>query len=56
MNSPRQSTALVTGGGGFLGYAIVLRLLKMKTRVRTFSRRNYKSLDIKDVEQYQGGS
>ena len=54
MNSPRQSTALVTGGGGFLGYAIVLQLLKKKTRVRTFSRRNYKRLNIEGVEQYQG--
>jgi nucleoside-diphosphate-sugar epimerase len=54
MNSARQPTALVTGGGGFLGYAIVLQLLKKKTCVRTFSRRHYKSLDIKGVEQYQG--
>lgn len=54
MSPGKQPTALVTGGGGFLGHAIVMRLLKVKTRVRTFSRHFYRTLDVKGIEQFQG--
>jgi nucleoside-diphosphate-sugar epimerase len=46
--------ALVTGGGGFLGGAIVRRLLSAHHRVRGFSRGRYPALAELGVEQYQG--
>jgi nucleoside-diphosphate-sugar epimerase len=46
--------ALVTGGGGFLGLAIVRRLLKQGTTVCSFSRRRHDELDALDVEQRLG--
>jgi nucleoside-diphosphate-sugar epimerase len=46
--------ALVTGGGGFLGSAIVKKLLKKEFAVRTFSRGNYPFLRAWGVEPYQG--
>ena len=46
--------ALVTGGGGFLGLAIVRRLVKQGTAVRSFSRRGHDALDALGVEQRQG--
>ena len=52
MNSQRK--ILVTGGGGFLGGAIVRRLLSQGEKVRSFSRRRYPELDDLGVEQYQG--
>jgi nucleoside-diphosphate-sugar epimerase len=45
---------MVTGGGGFLGRAIVRRLASRKVRVRTFSRRRYDALAALGVQQYQG--
>ncbi len=45
---------LVTGGGGFLGGAIVNRLLKRGDRVRSLSRNFYPELETKGVEQIQG--
>lgn len=45
---------LVTGGGGFLGRAIVERLVARGDRVRTFSRRSYNALDRLGVEQLPG--
>ncbi len=48
------SFVLVTGGGGFLGRAIMERLLARKDRVRSFSRRFYPDLDARGVEQVQG--
>lgn len=47
-------TALVTGGGGFLGAAIVRLLLERGIRVRCLSRSRHASLDPLGVEQYQG--
>ena len=46
--------ALVTGGGGFLGLAIVRRLVKQGTTVCSFSRQRHNQLDALDVEQRQG--
>jgi 2-alkyl-3-oxoalkanoate reductase len=45
---------LVTGGGGFLGGAIVRRLVERGERVRTFSRRSYPELETLGVEQVEG--
>jgi len=47
-------TVLVTGGGGFLGSAIVRLLRARGDAVRSFSRRCYPALDALGVEQVQG--
>ena len=46
--------ALVTGGGGFVGRAIVGRLLKKDYAVRSFSRETYPELHTLGVEMLQG--
>jgi nucleoside-diphosphate-sugar epimerase len=46
--------ALVTGGGGFLGLAIVRRLLATGAQVRSFSRHAQPALNQLGVEQHQG--
>jgi nucleoside-diphosphate-sugar epimerase len=46
--------ALVTGGGGFLGSAIVRRLIARGDRVASLSRRRYAELDALGVTQFQG--
>jgi nucleoside-diphosphate-sugar epimerase len=46
--------ALVTGGGGFLGGAIVRMLHERGDQVRSFSRGNYPALTALGVEQVQG--
>jgi nucleoside-diphosphate-sugar epimerase len=46
--------ALVTGGGGFLGSAIVKALLKRGDTVRTIQRGNYPFLNKPGVETIQG--
>jgi 2-alkyl-3-oxoalkanoate reductase len=46
--------ALVTGGGGFLGGAIVRRLVARGDRVRSLSRGRYPALNALSVEQLQG--
>jgi 2-alkyl-3-oxoalkanoate reductase len=46
--------ALVTGGGGFLGGAIVRMLRERGDQVRSFSRSNYPALAALGVEQVQG--
>lgn len=46
--------ALVTGGGGFLGGAIVRRLRERGDQVHSFSRGRYPELDALGVMQHQG--
>jgi nucleoside-diphosphate-sugar epimerase len=46
--------ALVTGGGGFLGGAIVRRLVGLGWSVRTLQRGHYSKLDKLGVEQVHG--
>jgi nucleoside-diphosphate-sugar epimerase len=46
--------ALVTGGGGFLGRAIVERLLQRGYQVRSYSRGHYPELDELGVETARG--
>ena len=46
--------ALVTGGGGFLGKAIVRHLVTRGWSVRSFSRDSYPELDTLGVKQCQG--
>ena len=45
---------LVTGGGGFLGKAIVQRLLQEGAAVRSFSRKAHTELETLGAEQVQG--
>src|SRR5690242_15346137 len=47
-------TALVTGGGGFLGSAIVKMLHQRGQAVRSFSRQQHPNLSELGVEQFQG--
>jgi nucleoside-diphosphate-sugar epimerase len=49
-----RPTVLVTGGGGFLGSAIIERLVKQGTSVRSLSRRHYPKLADRGVDQIQG--
>lgn len=46
--------ALVTGGGGFLGGAIVARLLERGWEVRSFARGSYPELEARGVEVLRG--
>ncbi len=46
--------ALVTGGGGFLGSAILRRLLGRGDRVVRLARHRYDVLDTQGIEQHQG--
>lgn len=46
--------ALVTGGGGFLGKAIVERLLARGDEVASFSRKRHAALDARRVESIEG--
>ncbi len=45
---------LVTGGGGFLGRAIVHRLIERGHEVRTFSRGRYRDLEALGADQARG--
>lgn len=50
----RPPRLLVTGGGGFLGGAIVRALIRQGESVRSFSRGFYPDLEALGVEQVQG--
>jgi nucleoside-diphosphate-sugar epimerase len=49
-----MKNVLVTGGGGFLGNAIVKLLIEENIKVRTLSRKIYPNLTALGVEQIQG--
>ena len=51
---PNIPSVLVTGGGGFLGQAIVRMLVSRGDRVRSLARRFYPALADLGVEQIQG--
>jgi len=53
-HNQKIQNVLVTGGGGFLGGAIVSRLVGRGDRVRSFSRKFYPELASLGVEQIQG--
>lgn len=53
-NSLINKRILVTGGGGFLGSAVVQKLLEKGALVRSFSRRSYPRLAAAGVDQVQG--
>ncbi|OQY58560.1 MAG: 3-beta hydroxysteroid dehydrogenase [Desulfobacteraceae bacterium 4572_88] len=50
----KSEKVLVTGGGGFLGGAIVRQLVERGDAVRSFSRGTYPELENLGVEQHQG--
>lgn len=50
----KNKKVLVTGGGGFLGKAIVRKLVAEKIAVTSFSRQAYPELDAMGVTQIQG--
>jgi len=54
MTGHRIERVLVTGGGGFLGGAIVKRLVQRGDHVRSLSRKFYPELEAMGVEQIQG--
>ena len=53
IESPRPKV-LVTGGGGFLGSAIIERLVARGDAVRSLSRSHYPNLANMGVDQIQG--
>ena len=54
MTAFTKQNILVTGGGGFLGKAIIKRLLEAGANVRSFSRGFYPELKSMGVDQIQG--
>jgi len=54
VQSLNNARVLVTGGGGFLGKAIIKRLLTHTPDIRSLSRNRYPELDALGVEQIQG--
>ncbi|MGF1503573.1 MAG: NAD-dependent epimerase/dehydratase family protein [Anaerolineae bacterium] len=54
MSTESTTTALVTGGGGFVGRALVKRLLGMGMAVRSFARGDYPALREMGAETARG--
>jgi len=54
MSAAELGDVLVTGGGGFLGTALIKLVLKRGLQVRSLARRRYQHLDELGVEQIQG--
>jgi nucleoside-diphosphate-sugar epimerase len=54
IKAPPPLKVLVTGGGGFLGSAIITLLVERKYHVRSFSRNRYPELSSMGIEQIQG--
>jgi nucleoside-diphosphate-sugar epimerase len=54
LKEEKREKALVTGGGGFLGKAIVKQLLNKNYDVYSFSRSRYDSLGAMGITQIQG--
>lgn len=54
MGAHGGETVLVTGGGGFLGGAVVRQLAARGDRVRSYSRGRYPELDAQGVEHVRG--
>jgi len=54
MTKYKPQNILVTGGGGFLGKAIVTRLVERGDRVSSFSRSRYPELSEMGVDEIQG--
>ena len=52
--SLKKARVLVTGGGGFLGKAVIKRLLRYTSNIRSLGRNLYPELDDLGVEQVQG--
>ncbi|MBW2739231.1 MAG: NAD-dependent epimerase/dehydratase family protein, partial [Deltaproteobacteria bacterium] len=54
MKKRASQKVLVTGGGGFLGSAIVKLLVERGDHIRSFSRSYYPELASMGVKQFQG--
>jgi nucleoside-diphosphate-sugar epimerase len=54
IKAPPPLKVLVTGGGGFLGSAIITLLVEKKYHVLSFSRNRYPDLSSMGIEQIQG--
>jgi len=54
MKESKKQNILVTGGGGFLGSAIIKKLIQRGDQVWSFSRNSYSELDALGVKQVQG--
>jgi nucleoside-diphosphate-sugar epimerase len=52
--SLKNTPILVTGGGGFLGKALIQHLLKHTSNIRSLSRNHYAELDALGVDQTRG--
>ena len=54
LDKHKPERVLVTGGGGFLGQAIVSRLAKRGDHVRSLARNFYPELEAMGVDQIRG--